>query len=69
MKSLAVPDLARCRSTGVCGVEVDSILVACAADLQWLAGPGVEVSRHNPSQAPQALAANPSVLQEMEAGM
>jgi hypothetical protein len=58
-----------CCSTGVCGVEVDPVLVAFNADLQWLAGQGVEVSRHNLSQEPQAFAANPAVLKEMEAGM
>ena len=58
-----------CCSTGVCGVEVDPVLVQFNADLQWLAGQGIEVSRHNLSQEPQAFAANPAVLKEMEAGI
>jgi hypothetical protein len=69
MNRLQVFDPAMCCSTGVCGVEVDPVLVAFNADLQWLAGQGVEVSRHNLSQEPQAFAANPAVLKEMEAGM
>lgn len=69
MKKLEVFDPAMCCSTGVCGVEVDPVLVRFNADLQWLASQGVEVSRHNLSQEPQAFAANPAVLKEMEAGM
>jgi hypothetical protein len=69
MKTLEIYDPAMCCSTGVCGVEVDPVLVAFNADLQWLAGQGVEVSRHNLSQEPQAFAANPAVLKELEAGM
>ncbi|WP_295431632.1 arsenite efflux transporter metallochaperone ArsD [uncultured Thiodictyon sp.] len=69
MKTLEIYDPAMCCSTGVCGVEVDPVLVAFNADLQWLAGQGVAVSRHNLSQEPQAFAANPAVLKELEAGM
>ncbi|HYN78626.1 MAG TPA: arsenite efflux transporter metallochaperone ArsD [Lamprocystis sp. (in: g-proteobacteria)] len=69
MKKLEIYDPAMCCSTGVCGVEVDPVLVAFNADLQWLAGQGVEVSRHNLSQEPQAFAASPAVLKELEAGM
>jgi hypothetical protein len=69
MKKLEIFDPAMCCSTGVCGVEVDPVLVQFNADLQWLAGQGIEVSRHNLSQQPQAFAANPAVLKEMEAGI
>ena len=69
MKTLEIYDPAMCCSTGVCGVEVDPVLVAFNADLQWLTGQGIEVSRHNLSQEPQAFAANPVVLKELEAGM
>jgi hypothetical protein len=69
MKKLEIYDPAMCCSTGVCGVEVDPVLVQFNADLQWLTTQGVEVSRHNLSQEPQAFAANPAVLKEMEAGM
>lgn len=69
MRKLEVFDPAMCCSTGVCGVEVDPVLVQFAADLQWLQEQGVTVERHNLGQEPQAFAANPAVLKEMEAGM
>ncbi len=69
MKKLEVFDPAMCCSTGVCGVEVDPILVQFAADLEWIAEQGVEIKRYNLGQEPQAFAANPAVLMEMEAGM
>jgi hypothetical protein len=69
MKNLEVFDPAMCCSTGVCGVDVDPLLVQFASDLKWLAEQGVAVQRHNLGQAPQAFAANPAVVKEMEAGM
>ena len=69
MKKLEVFDPAMCCSTGVCGVDVDPVLVQFAADLQWTGEQGVEVKRYNLGQEPQAFAANPAVLKEMEAGM
>jgi len=69
MKTLEVFDPAMCCSTGVCGVEVDPVLAQFAADLQWVAGQGVTVSRHNLGQEPAAFAANAAVVKEMEAGM
>ena len=69
LKKLEVFDPAMCCSTGVCGVDVDPVLVQFAADLQWLAEQGVEVKRYNLGQEPQAFAANPAVLKEMDAGM
>jgi hypothetical protein len=69
MKSLEVFDPAMCCSTGVCGVDVDPVLAQFAADLQWVTEQGVAVTRHNLGQEPQAFAANPAVIQEMEAGM
>ena len=68
MKKLEIFDPAMCCSTGICGVEVDPVLVQFNADLQWLAGQGVAVSRHNLSQDPQAFTANPTVLKELESG-
>lgn len=66
---LEVFDPAMCCSTGVCGVDVDPVLVQFAADLKWLESQGVCVERHNLGQEPQAFAANPAVVKEMEAGM
>lgn len=69
MKKLEVFDPAMCCSTGVCGVDVDPVLAQFAADLKWVEAHGVTVARHNLGQEPQAFAANPAVLKEMEAGM
>ncbi len=69
MKTLEIYDPAMCCSTGVCGPEVDPALVRFAADLQWVAAQGVTVIRHNLGQEPQAFAANPAVVKEMEAGI
>ena len=69
MKKLEVFDPAMCCSTGVCGVEVDPVLAQFAADLKWVEEHGVAVARYNLGQEPQAFAANPAVLKEMEAGM
>ena len=62
MKTIEVYDPAMCCSTGVCGPEVDPVLVAFAADLKWVADQGVTVRRYNLGQEPQAFAANPAVV-------
>ncbi|MDR0478825.1 MAG: arsenite efflux transporter metallochaperone ArsD [Burkholderiaceae bacterium] len=69
MKKLEVFDPAMCCPTGVCGVDVDPVLAQFAADLKWVEAQGVVVERHNLGQEPQAFAANPDVVKEMEAGM
>ena len=69
MQKLEVFDPAMCCSTGVCGVDVDPVLAQFAADLQWVEAQGVAVARHNLGQEPQAFAANPAVVKEMEAGI
>lgn len=69
MKKLEVFDPAMCCSTGVCGVEVDPVLAQFAADLKWVVEHGITVERHNLGQEPQAFAANPAVVKEMEAGI
>jgi hypothetical protein len=47
MKKLEVYDPAMCCSTGVCGVDVDPVLVQFAADLAWIGEQGVSVTRYN----------------------
>jgi hypothetical protein len=69
MKKLEVFDPAMCCSTGVCGVDVDPVLVQFAADLQWVAEQGVEVKRYNLGQEPQMFAENPAVLKEIQASL
>ena len=42
MTALQIFDPAMCCSTGVCGVDVDPVLVQFAADLKWVAEQGVD---------------------------
>jgi hypothetical protein len=61
MTRIDVFDPPMCCSTGVCGPAVDPLLAAFAADLQWLAEQGVEVTRHNLAQTPEAFVTHPIV--------
>lgn len=61
MIRLEVFDPPMCCSTGVCGPQVDPVLVRFAADFHWLARQGVHVERCNLAQHPQAFAANETV--------
>lgn len=58
MKKLEVFDPAMCCSSGVCGPSVDPLLSRFSADLDWLSGRKVGVTRYNLSQEPKAFAAN-----------
>jgi hypothetical protein len=48
METLTVFDPAMCWSTGVCGSDVNQVLVDLSADVQWLKGRGVQVIRSTP---------------------
>lgn len=69
MSRLEVFEPAMCCPTGVCGVNVDPVLVQFNADLQALEQSGVQVARHSLSHEPAAFAAHAEVVKEMEAGM
>lgn len=58
MPRLAVFDPAMCCSTGLCGPQVDPVLVRFAADVKWLQEQGAEVQRFNLSQNPAAFVEN-----------
>lgn len=45
MPRIEVFDPPMCRSSGVCGPNVDPLVTAFAADVEWLAGHGIEVVR------------------------
>ncbi|HVV72451.1 MAG TPA: arsenite efflux transporter metallochaperone ArsD [Verrucomicrobiae bacterium] len=64
-KSFQVFDPPMCCSTGVCGPNVDPVLVRFAADLSWLQEQGVNVERHNLSQSPAAFVENDLVKQAL----
>lgn len=67
MTKMNVFDKPMCCSSGVCGPEVDPVLVRFSADLLWLSRQGVEVERLNPAQQPEAFAGSQLVRQELEA--
>ena len=56
MSKIEIYDPPMCCPTGVCGPNVDPILVQFAADLEWLKGKGVEVERYNLAQQPDKFA-------------
>ena len=58
MTTIEVFDPPMCCSSGVCGPSVDPVLSRFSADLDWLAGRKVGVTRYNLSQEPKAFASN-----------
>lgn len=67
MPAVNVFDKPMCCSSGVCGPEVDPVLVRFSADLLWLSRQGVEVERLNPAQQPEAFAGSELVRRELDA--
>lgn len=61
MTHIDVFDPPMCCSSGVCGPTVDPLLAVFAADLQWLSEQGVEITRHNLAQEPDAFVSHPVV--------
>lgn len=66
MKTIQVYDPPLCCSTGVCGPEVDTELVAIAGWLNQLTQRGIQVERYNLAQQPLAFAQNPRVRAQLE---
>lgn len=58
---LRVFEPALCCNTGVCGPQPDENLITFTADLEYLRGLGVDISRHNLANDPAAFAATPAV--------
>lgn len=65
-KQIKVFDPPMCCDTGVCGPDVDPKLTQFAADLDWLKDRGVDVSRFNLSQEPEAFVDHPSVQEALD---
>ena len=61
MKEIEVYDPPMCCSTGLCGPDVDPVLLRFARDLRWLEEQGVTVRRFNLSQSPSAFVENETV--------
>jgi hypothetical protein len=66
MNKLQVFDPALCCSTGVCGTEVDQVLVNFSADVDWLKHAGGQIERFNLAQQPMAFAGNAVVKAFLE---
>lgn len=66
MTTIEVFDPAMCCSTGVCGPSVDPALSRFAADLDWLAGQDIAVTRYNLAQQPGAFATQPLATAALE---
>ena len=58
MSKIQIFDPALCCSTGVCGTDVDPVLVNFAADFDWAKKHGADIERFNLSQEPMVFAQN-----------
>lgn len=58
MKTIQVFDPALCCSSGVCGVDVDQVLVSFAADVDWAKQNGAQIERFNLAQQPMLFVEN-----------
>ena len=58
MSSIQIFDPALCCSSGVCGQDVDALLVQASADIDWAKGQGAQLERFNLAQQPLAFAQN-----------
>jgi hypothetical protein len=61
MAKIQIFDPALCCNTGVCGVDVDQLLVNFSADVDWAKQNGAQIERFNLAQQPMAFAENPVV--------
>jgi hypothetical protein len=66
MVQIDVFDPPMCCSSGVCGPEVDPLLAAFAADVDWLTSQGVSVTRHNLAQEPLTFVSNTLVQEALQ---
>ncbi len=66
MKTIQIFEPALCCSTGVCGVDVDPVLVTFSADLNWAKQHGAHIERFNLGQQPVAFAENAMVKSFLE---
>jgi hypothetical protein len=61
MKTIKIYEKPMCCSTGVCGPQVDTVLLRFANDIEWLRSQGYPVARYNLAHQPQAFLDNPEV--------
>lgn len=65
MPKVEVYDPPLCCPTGICGPDVDPVLVQFAADLEWLKDNSIEVQRFNLAQQPDRFVTSTVVNQSM----
>ncbi|WP_326535082.1 arsenite efflux transporter metallochaperone ArsD [Pseudorhodoferax sp.] len=66
MPSLQIYDPAMCCSSGVCGPDIDPLVLRIAADLDWARAQGAPVQRFNLAQQPGAFAEQATVRRLLE---
>ncbi len=66
MTTIEIFEPALCCSTGVCGAEVDQVLVDFSADVEWAKRNGAPIERRNLAQEPLAFAENATVRAFLE---
>lgn len=66
MTNIQVYDPALCCSSGVCGVDVDQVLVSFSADVEWARQNGANIERFNLAQQPMVFAENAVVKAFLE---
>lgn len=66
MKTIQVFEPALCCSTGVCGTEIDQVLVDFTANVNWANQNGIQIERFNLAQQPLLFANNPTVKKFLE---
>ncbi len=66
MTNIQIFDPALCCSSGVCGVDVDQLLVDFAADIDWARNNGAHIERFNLAQQPMAFADSAPVKRFLE---
>lgn len=63
---ITILDPAMCCSTGVCGEDVDDVLVQTAANVKWLKSLGHQVNRHNISNDGAAFKDYPTAIKKLQ---
>lgn len=66
MMKITLFEPAMCCSTGLCGEDIDDVLVATAANMKWLKSLGHEVGRHNISNDAAAFKQYPQVVEKLQ---
>lgn len=61
MKTIRIYEKPMCCPTGVCGPQVDTVLLRFANDIEWLRAQGYPVARYNLAHQPQAFLDNAEV--------